>query len=475
MGRDPNNSKQRNIAMKRTKDVMAGKGSYFKRIMFFAFPLMLTGILQSLYNAADLVVVGRFEGELALAAVGSTGSLTNLILGLFMGLSVGAGVCVAHSIGAKHYDDVQKTLHTAIFTAMILGVIIGVVGFILAPQMLLLMDTPADVIDMASLYIRIIFIGAPFAVVYNYAASMLRASGDSKRPLIFLAISGAINVALNLLLVVVFHIGVAGVAIGTITSQAVSAVLALAYLRKTDSYLHFSFRKMRIHKDKLGKILAIGIPSGVQGTLFSFSNVILQSSINSFGSAVMAGSSACANIEGFYYVAYHAFYDCALTFVGQSVGAKKYGEIKKIVIASILNVLMFAVVLVTVGLVFREQLLGLYIPDNPEAMAAATQRYMMLIVPYFLCGIMEIGSGTLRGMGRSMTSAVISLLCACLLRVLWIATVFKAYPTPECIYITYPLSWTLTFIIAFIFVIFAVKKEIKLRTFVSHRERKPIE
>lgn len=445
------------------KSAAVSKNGYFKKILLFSIPLMLTGILQSLYSAADLVVVGRFEGELALAAVGSTGALTNLILGLFMGLSVGAGVCVAHGIGAKRYDDVQKTLHTAIATAAILGVFIGVVGYVLAPQMLHLMDTPDDVIGMASTYIRIVFLGAPAAVIYNYCASMLRAVGDSKRPLIFLAISGLVNVALNIILVAVIKMGVAGVAIGTVSSQVISAVLILTYFSKTGGVLHFSVRNLRIHKDKLVKILKIGIPSGIQGSLFSFSNVIIQSSINSFGSTVMSGSSASANIEGFYYVAYNAFYHATLTFVGQCVGAKKYSDIKKIVLSSMACNLIFAAVLITVGLALKDALLGIYVPDNAEVMAAATQRFMVLVIPYFLCGFMEIGSATLRSMGRSVTSAVICLIGACLFRIVWINTVFRYIRTPECVYLSFPITWVITATVLFVFSAIAVKKEIKMQ------------
>ena len=461
--------------MSKESGVLAENGkSYFKKILFFAIPLMLTGVLQTLYNAADLVVVGRFEGELALAAVGSTGSLTNLILGLFMGLSVGAGVCVAHSIGAKQDKDVSEILHTSVLIAIIFGVVVGVIGFFLAPELLKLMDTPENVIDKASLYVRIIFIGAPGSILYNYCAAMLRASGDSKRPLLFLTVSGLINVGLNVFLVAVLHMGVAGVAVATIASQAVSAIMAILYLRKNKGPLHFSFRKLRIHKDKMKKILIIGIPSGVQGTLFSLSNVIIQSSVNSFGSTVVAGNSASANAEGFFYVVYHAFYDCALTFVGQSAGAKKYGDIKKIVIYSMLNVLIFAVILTTLGVVFKDFILGLYLPDNPEAMASASLRYNMIVIPYSLCGLMEIASGALRGLKRSMSSAVISLIFACLLRVVWIATIFKLYPTPECIYITYPISWVLTAAVLLIFVVQAVKKEIALQKVLQIQYKHPL-
>ena len=432
---------------------------YLKRILLFALPLMLTGVLQTLYNAVDLMVVGRFEGEVALAAVGSTGSLTNLILGLFMGLSVGAGVCVAHGIGAKDDEDVQKSVHTSILIAFLLGAFVSVFGFFLSPELLKLMGTPDDVIDSASLYIRIIFIGAPASIMYNYIAAMLRAFGDSKRPLLFLTVAGITNVLLNLLLVVVFRIGVAGVAIGTIVSQMVSAVMALLYLRRIDGPLHLSFRKLSIDKIKLKKVLHIGIPSGIQGTLFSLSNVILQSSINSFGSVVIAGSAAASNVESIYYVIYRAFYDGTLTFVGQSVGAKKYGDIKRIVRASIIGVLMTAIVMSTLGFFFGEYMLKLYIPDNQEVLAAASVRFSMLIIPYFMCGIMDIMSGTLRGMGRSISSAIISLIFACGFRILWISTVFKIFTTPRVIYVTYPISWILTASVGAVFVIIAVKKE----------------
>ncbi len=432
---------------------------YLKRILLFALPLMLTGVLQTLYNAVDLMVVGRFEGEVALAAVGSTGSLTNLILGLFMGLSVGAGVCVAHGIGAGDHEDVQKSLHTSILIALLLGAFVSVIGFFLAPQLLTLMGTPDDVIEDASLYIRIIFIGAPASILYNYVAAMLRASGDSKRPLLFLTVAGIINVLLNLLLVVVFRIGVAGVAIGTIASQAVSAIMALLHLMRTKGPLHLSFRKLSIDKSKLKKVLHIGIPSGVQGTLFSLSNVILQSSINSFGSVVIAGSAAAANVEGIYYVIYRSFYDGTLTFVGQSVGAKKFGDIKRIVGAAIIGTLLTGTVMSTTGLLFGEYMLKLYIPDNQEVLAAASVRFNMLIIPYFLCGIMDIMSGTLRGMGKSISSAIISLIFACGFRIVWISTVFKVFTTPRAIYITYPLSWILTAAVGAIFVIITVKKE----------------
>ncbi len=449
-------------------------GSYFKRIMLFSIPLMLTGILQAFYNAADLIVVGRFDGESALAAVGATGSLTSLILGTFTGLAVGSGVSVAHAVGAKNDKDISEILHTSVIVASVLGAAVAVIGFFLAPEILVLMDTPADVLDKASLYVKIIFIGSPFSMLYNYCAYMLRSSGDSKRPLIFLIISGMVNVVLNVIFVAVFHMGVAGVAIATIVSQLVSSVLILRHFIRLDGPLHFSFKHLKISKSKLKKILVIGIPSGIQGSLFSLSNVIIQSSINSFGSTVMAGSTAASNIEGFYYQAYHAFYDSTLTFVGQSVGAKKFKEIKKIIMSTVLCLLASGAVLISIALIFKHTFIGFYIVDSPAAYDAASARYFLVIFQV-MCGFMEMSSGALRGMGRSVLSSVISLLFACALRIVWIATVFKVWNTPMCVYITYPISWILTAAVSFVFVVFAVRKEIKLQKILSVNESIAVE
>ena len=437
------------------------KEPYFKKILLFALPLMLSGIFQSLYVAADLVVVGRFEGDVALAAVGSTGSLTSLILGLFLGLAVGGGVCVAHGIGANDSEDIRKTVHTSILLAAIMGIAVAILGFFLAPWILRLMETPEDVLPLASTYIKIIFLGSPALVIYNYAAAMLRASGDSKRPLIFLTVSGVVNIVLNLLFVAVLGMGVVGVALGTIIAQMTSAVMVIIHMRRIDGPLHLSLRRLSIDAERLKKILRIGIPSGIQGVLLAISNVTVQSSINSFGSAVVAGNSAAANVERFYYIAYHSFYDASITFVGQAVGAKKFERIKRIVLTAMLCVVIFAVVLSAIGLIFAEPLLKMYIPDNKDALDAATLRFTTLVIPYFLCGFMEITVGTLRGMGRSMSSTVITLIFACVLRILWIATVFKVFTTPLCIYMTYPISWILTTIVGGIMIVVAVKKEIK--------------
>ncbi len=442
-------------------DAITPKERYLKRIMFFSIPLMLSGLLQSLYNALDLVVIKAFEGTNASGSISCTTSLTALILNLFMGLSVGAGVCVAHGIGAKQYDDVKKTVHTSVATALILGVAVAAIGFFLAPQMLKWMGTDEEFIGGASIYVRIFFLGAPFSILYNYCASMLRAAGDSKRPLIFLAISGIVKVALNLLFVAVFDMSVAGVALATIPANLLACIMVLAYMCKTKGCLHFSFKDMKIHKDKLKKILIIGIPSGIQRSLFSLANVVIQSSINTLGPDVVKGSGASQSIESFVYVVYNAFYEGALTFAGQAVGAKKYKNVKRILISAVACVLIVVAVLTPFLLIFKDNLLSIYLSGDAPAMEAASDRYLMLVLTYFLCGIMEIGSAGLRAMGRSTTSMIISLIGSCALRIIWAKTIFLLVPTSWCIYLSMPVSWILTSAVLFIFGAVVVKRTIK--------------
>lgn len=433
------------------------QGPFLKKIILFAIPLILTGVLQQLYNAADLVVVGMFDGQIALAAVGATGSLTNLVVGLFMGLSVGAGVCVAHHIGEKKYEEVRKVIHTSLLLALFLGIVICLVGYVFAPNLLRLMDTPDNVIGHATTYIRIIFIGLPALMVYNYAAAMLRSAGDAKHPLIFLSVSGILNIVLNVILVAFFHMGVAGVAIATITAQYLSAILVLTYMSRTDSYMKFSPRCLKIHPNKVKKILYIGVPSGIQSCLFSFSNVLIQSSINSFGDTVMAGSAAASNLENFIYIAMNALYHVSLTFIGQNVGAKSYHNIKKITLYCISVVTVLGISLGGMLFLFREPLINLYAPNNPAVMAEAVRRMSIITFTYFLCGIMEVLCGAMRAMGKSITTMIISLCGACGLRILWIVTLFRAFKTPECVYLSYPVSWILTNLCYVIFFLFTVR------------------
>ena len=447
---------------KRSNEINMTEGPFLSKIIKFAIPLIFTGVLQSLYNAADLIVVGKFEGDIALAAVGSTGSLTNLVVGLFMGLATGAGVCVAHHIGANEQKEVSGVLHTSITLALILSVIISVFGFIFAPHMLRLMGNPDNVIEYSTLYIRIIFLGVPASMVYNYSAAMVRSTGDTKHPLIFLSVSGAVNVVLNLILVIFFRMGVAGVAIGTIASQYLSAIMMIVHLRRQKGYMHFSFRKLSIDTQKLRKLLYIGIPSGLQGCLFSLSNVLIQSSINGFGTETMSGAAAASNIEGFIYIALNAFHHAALTFVGQNSGARKFENIKKVVGCASLTVVCVGVVLQGIVLIFARPLIGLYATGEAAIEQGVIKLFINLSL-YFFCGLMEVMSGALRGMGRSVTSMLVSLSGACAFRIIWIETVFKLVKTVECIYISYPISWALTAFCSMLFLIFAVKKEIRRR------------
>lgn len=417
------------------------EGPLLKKIIIFSLPLVLTGLLQCFYNAADLVVVGHFNGHIALAAVGNTGALNNLVVGVFMGLSVGAGVCAAQYIGARDYDKVRKVVHTSALTALILGVIVGAVGFIFARDLLALMDTPENVIEHSTLYIRIIFCGVPASLLYNYCASILRSSGDTKHPLIFLTISGVVNILLNVFLVAVFDLGVAGVAIATVASQVLSAVLVVAHMMRSDSYLRINLKELRISKKYLTRMMVIGIPSGIQGSLFSLSNVIIQSSINSFDDIIMAGNSAAANIEGFIWIAMNSITQASITFVGQNVGAKKYDRIGRVLLGCMGVVTAIWALLSGAVFLFRDPLLGLYAKGNEAVIAAGLVRMAVIVPTYFICGNMDVVCGALRGMGKSTTTMVLTLIGVCGVRILWIQTIFKLVNTPMSIYISYPVSW----------------------------------
>ena len=425
------------------KDLNVTEGSLLKKIIIFAIPLMLTGLLQQFYNAADLVVVGMFaeNGAEALAAVGSTGALTNLVVGLFMGLSVGAGVSIAHHVGAEEYGEVKRVVHTAIPVALVLGMVVSAIGFVFTPVFLTWMDNP--LMELSTRYLRIIFLGVPASMVYNYSASMLRSTGDAKHPLIFLSISGLANVLLNLLLVAVFEMGVVGVAIATIASQYLSAAMVVIYLMRRNDYMHFSPRDIRIDGAKTRKMLYIGVPSGIQTCMFSLGNVMIQSSINSLGDVVMAGSAAAGNLEGFIYIAMNALYHVSLTFCGQAIGAKAYKSIKKIVLYCCVVVVVIGIVSGAVLIIFNEFLVGLYASD-PAVKQEAFDRLTVIALTYFLCGIMEVLCGALRAMGKSITAMIVSLAGACGLRLLWVNTIFLVFRTPACVYLSYPVSWILT-------------------------------
>ena len=425
------------------------QGPLLKNIILYTIPIILTSWLQLLFNAADLVVVGRFDGSNSLAAVGATGAITNLIVNLFIGLSVGAGVGVAHGLGSGDDEAVHRTVHTAIPAAAISGLFLTVVGVFMAKTFLTWMGTPEEILPLSTIYMQVYFGGMVFNMVYNFSASILRAAGDTKSPLIFLGISGLVNVGLNLVFVTVFHMNVAGVALATAISQAVSAVLVVITLMRRQDACKLELKKLRVYKPQLVKMVRIGLPAGIQGSMFSISNVMIQSSINSFGDIVMSGNTASANIEGFVFTAMNAFHQTAVNFTGQNVGAGQYDRVKKILFTCLACVATTGIVLGTTMYAFGPQLLGIYITDSAQAIEYGLVRLSYICAVYFLCGLMDVSTGALRGMGSSLVPMMISVLGVCGIRLLWIATVFQAYHTTDCLYLSYGVSWTITFIAQF--------------------------
>ena len=436
--------------MKRSNGSML-QGPLLKNIILYTIPIILTSWLQLLFNAADLVIVGQFDGSNCLAAVGATGAITNLIINLFIGLSVGAGVTVAHGLGSGDHVAVHRTVHTAIPAAIVSGIFLTVVGVLCSRTFLVWMDTPTEnnVLDLATLYMQIYFGGMVFNMVYNFAASMLRAAGDTKSPLIFLAIAGVVNVGLNVIFVRVLYMNVAGVALATVISQAVSAILVVITLMRRTDACKLELKKMRFYGPQLSKMVRIGLPAGVQGSMFSISNVMIQSSINSFGDVVMSGNTAAANLEGFVFTAMNALHQTAVNFTGQNVGARQYDRVKKILWTCLGCVAVTGAVLGGALYLFGPQLLGVYITDSQQAIEYGVIRLGYICVVYFICGLMDVSTGALRGMGSSFGPMIISVLGVCGIRLLWLSTVFQAYHTTECLYLSYGVSWTITFIAQF--------------------------
>ena len=425
------------------------------KILLFALPLMLSSLLQLLFNAADVVVVGRFAGKEALAAVGSNGSLINLFINLFIGLSVGTNVVIARDLGAGKTENVRKSVHTSVALALVGGLVLAVVGFFFSHQMLKLMSSPPDVIELSTLYLRIYFLGMPGNLLYNFGAAILRAQGDTRRPLYFLTAAGVINVVLNLIFVVPLKMSVAGVALATIISQYISAALILFTLMREQGLMHLELKELSIDWHTVKRIMRVGLPAGVQSTLFSISNVVIQSSINSFGSSVIAGSSASGNIEGFIYVCTNAFHQAALTFVSQNHGAGQHKRVTRTAILCLSYGVCINVILGNLIYHFGAPLVSLYAPGETEVIEQALIRLSYIAVFYFLCAFMDIMVGILRGLGQSVIPMIVSLIGSCAFRLLWIATIFQIYPTPSCLYISYPISWTITALahVTFFFII----------------------
>jgi len=436
-------------------------GPLFGKILLFTIPLMLSSILQLLFNAADVIVVGNFVGASALAAVGSTGSLINLLINVFLGFSVGTNVMVARYYGARQEKDIHETIHTAIALSLVCGVILVAVGLLAAKPLLHLMGTPDEVLDQASLYMKIYFLGMPVNLLYNFGSAVLRAVGDTRRPLYYLTGAGVVNVALNVAFIVVFGMGVEGVALATIASQAIAAFLVVRCLIKSEGALRLELSKLRIVKDKLKWIARIGLPAGTQGAVFALSNVLIQSSINSFGPIAMAGSTAAGNIEGFVYVAMNACHQTAVSFVSQNLGAGKLERIK-IVFRQCLSLAAVIGLVMGVGaFLLSEPLLGIYTSD-PNAIAYGVRRMALVAAPYFICGLMDTLVGCLRGLGYSVIPMIVSMLGACGIRIFWIVTIFRLFHSWDVLFWSYPVSWIITASVHAICLLIVYKKQKRL-------------
>ena len=441
-------------AMQRLKKVFSGRkdsdlttGPFVSKIIRFAVPVMLTNLFQLLFNAADLVVVGRTCGDHYLGAVGATSALIHLLVYFFIGFSVGTGVVVAQGLGARDDEAVHRAVHTAIPTAAICGVLLSVAGIIGARQFLVWMGTPEDILPLSTLYLRIYLLGtAPF-LIYNYGAAVLRAAGDTSTPMLILVASGVLNVGMNLIFVLVFGMTVDGVALATVLSQAASGVLVMLALMRREDACRLRLRKLRIHKKSLAGILRIGLPAGLQSSLFSISNVIIQSSVNTFGSVVLSGNTAGANLEGFVYVCLTSFYHAVMNFVGQNLGARKLHNVKKCIRICTAGTTVLGLVLGVLVNVFARQLLSIYLSGAPEeAYRAGMDRLLILCMPYAVCGIMDVMTGTLRGAGYSLQPMFITVIGTCGIRLFWAFVLFRfeAFHSLRSLFLSYPVSWTLT-------------------------------
>ena len=429
--------------MKKSYEINMCEGPILGKVLIFSIPLMLSGILQLLFNAADVIVVGRFAGSQSLAAVGSTSALINLLINVFMGFSVGVNVLVARYYGGRKERDVSETVHTAVTLSLVCGLILVAVGLALTRPLLELMGTPDDVIDKAVLYMQIYFIGMPANMLYNFGSAILRAVGDTKRPLYYLSAAGVVNVILNLISVIIFHMDVAGVALATIISQIISALCVLRCLMCHESCLKIRLGELKIHKEKLMGIVKVGLPAGMQGAIFSISNVLIQSSVNSFGSIAMAGNTAAQNIEGFIYNTMVAVYQANLSFTSQNYGAGKFSRINRImfICIGVVSVVGFSIGVLAYGA--GTSLLSIYSSD-PEVIAYGMTRLQIIGLTYFTCGIMDTMVGSIRGIGYSVLPMLVSLTGACLFRIIWIFTIFQWSHTLLTLYISYPASWVLT-------------------------------
>lgn len=446
---------------KRSHEIDMSKGSLFKNILLFTVPLIMGNILQLLYNAADVIVVSRWAGSNAMASVGATGSLNALIVNACIGISVGATVTVSRRFGAHDNEGVHRAVHTSILLAVLVGFLASITGFFVSKPLLEILGTPkGEVINGSILYMKIFFIGVPASLMYNFGASILRAVGDTRRPLYILAASGIVNVILNLILVIKFHMGVAGVAVATVVANYLSAITILIILTHDIAPYRITIKKLRFYKAELKETLSVGIPAALQSSVFALSNSVIQSAVNSFGTSAVAGSAAATNIEGFVYTSMNGFYQATITAVSQNYGAKNEKRLYKSIITCIGCVTIVGLALGGAMVMFARPLLGIYITDSPEAVDFAIIRMTVTALPYFMCGIMEVMSGVLRGLGYSSTAAVNSLIGACGLRLIWIIFVLPINRSVEFLFVCWPISWLTVITMHTIFYFIIRKKAI---------------
>ena len=446
----------------RSEKMNMTEGPVLGKMIRFTIPVMASGILQLLFNAADVAVVGQFAGDAAMAAVGSCGALINLIINLFIGLSVGAGVIAAQELGARRYEEVDKLISTALTSSIIGGIAVMIFGIVMAEPLLLLMDTPEDVLAEAVPYMRAYFCGMPGCLVYNYMSAILRSGGDTKRPLFFLTAAGVVNVILNLVMVLGFGMGAIGVGVATAVSQYVAAGATLVYMSKTKTSLRLA--GFKVYGKKLLRMVTIGLPAGLQGCMFSLSNVIIQSAVNAYPTVTIAGNTAAGNLEGFVYTAMNSVYHAALTFIGQNVGAGKYERIKKIAFQCAGMVLVIGLVLSGLLVFFGDKLLLIYASgENRDLIVqAGMNRLSIIAATYFLCGLMDVGCGILRGMGKAMQPMIVSLLGSCVFRIIWVFTVCPLFPGQiMALYISYPISWIVTGGVHYVFCVYFYRRLMK--------------
>lgn len=428
-------------------EIDMSKGSILKNILLFALPLMLSNVLQLFYNAADTVVVGRWAGTHALSAVGATGSLNALLVHVFVGLSVGTSVVVSRRYGSGDMESLNRAAHTSVALGLTAGIMSMLLGEIFCRPLLELMSTPEDIIDLSVLYMRIYFIGIPASMVYNFGAAVLRAVGDTRRPLYILAATGIVNVILNLVLVIVFHMSVAGVAVATAVANYMSAGAILYCLRYSDAPYKLNLKKLKIHKDEAKDILAVGVPAGLQSSVFSLSNTVVQSAVNSFGTYAVAGRAAASSLEGFVYTAMNAFYHAAITSVSQNYGAKQEKRVYHSIYTSIICAVIIGFVLGLLNNIFADFLLGIYIIDSPESVECGKIYLKVVGLTHFILAVMDIMGGALRGIGYSKTPMVTSLVGACGFRLLWVFFILPLNRTLEFLFICWPISWVIVIVL----------------------------